>query len=103
MMLFHAGWFISQPVQTCMMPVGAVVSTGVLAQHLAPSGAVHRCGAHCTQQGQGGPGMGFIPASVTDLLPNPEHFVLLLFPFAYLVPCGCFGEGAAACCRTEGD
>lgn len=46
--------------------------------------------------------MGFIPAPVTDSLPNPEHFVLLLFPFAYLVPCGCFGEGAAACCRTEG-
>lgn len=44
--------------------------------------------------------MGFIAASVTDLLPHPEHFVLLLFPLAYLVPCGCFGEGAAAGLRV---
>lgn len=89
-----------------MVPVKTVViHSGSLAQHLQPSGTMQPkvlCGDHCMQQGQERRGMGFIPASVTDLLPNPEQFVLLLFPFAYLVPGGCFGEGAAACCRIEG-
>lgn len=98
--LFHACWFICQ---TCMVPVETVViNTGFLTQHLASSGTLGWCGAHCMQQRQEGHGMGFIPASVTNLLPNPEQFVLLLFPFACLVPCGCFGEGAAARCRIEG-
>lgn len=41
--LFHACWFVCQPVQTCTMPVEAVtvvINAGFLTQHLASSGAM---------------------------------------------------------------
>lgn len=101
--LFHACWCIFQPVQTFMITV--VINTGVLKSILHQVGLCNQRGpgVEPSAHSKGRKDMGWALFLLQLLICCPILGTLCCyyFPFACLVPCGCFGEGAAACCRSE--